>query len=97
MTAQNIIFSPSCAIKEEGPFSSPFLGTAHSSGLSLELFFGTESLSTGVCSFIFCFTEGFSRITVIPERPSVKQKLKERTTTEKDSVPKNKSRDNPEL
>lgn len=37
------------------------------------------------------------KITVIPERPSVKQKLKERTTTEKDSVPKNKSRDNPEL
>jgi len=36
-------------------------------------------------------------ITVIREKPSVKQKMKEQTPVDKDSVPKNKSRDNPEL
>ena len=36
-------------------------------------------------------------ITVIREKPSVKQKMKEQTPVDKDSVPKNKSRDNTEL
>lgn len=36
-------------------------------------------------------------ITVIREKPSVKQKMKEQTPVDKDSVPKNNSRDNPEL